>query len=356
MSHIFQNIKKLEEKVRYETPKYDFNARLHVGEIETFERAHGIIFPESYKQFLERFNGGMITRYKWTSYVDMCEYEAEHPSRDSFRLFRLEELIDKYTNLRLDDWLLEDVPFTTYPIIPICRTPNEDLIFVVSNKGLDAESPVFASFELKGNYICQKVAADFNVFLGYYMESEGFPALLPDDIEPSFEAFMEANNVKSMAMEKLSHEDTILRATELIKQDPKDVWAYCTRGTAYHMNGNPKLALIDLNKTIELDDKESFFYHCRGDLILEFGSARKALIDLDIAVKLEPDNLIFMTRRADALGKLGKYKKALNDCNKVLTIDPLFEFALFTRVDIYKALGEDEKAKIDSDLIDELNS
>ena len=52
----------------------------------------------------------------------------------------------------------------------------------------------------------------------------------------------------------------------------------------------------------------------------------------------------------------GKYKKALNDCNKVLTIDPLFEFALFTRVDIYKALGEDEKAKIDSDLIDELNS
>jgi len=352
----FSNLKKLEKNVLQGTEKYNFNARLELDELETFEKAYGIVLPESYKEFLERFNGGMITRWKSTSYVDMTEFEPEHPSRDSFMLFSLEEVIDRYTSLRLDDWLLEEEDVRTYPIIPFCKTPEQELLFMVSNKGFTDESPIFASYEESGEYKCVKIAADFNSFLGYYIESDGFPALLPDDVKPSFQVFLEENNIISIAKEKPSHDEVIKRATALLKLDPDDAWSYCTRGNAHMYNGKTKWALTDLNKAIEMDDKEAFFYHCRGDLLLQYGSARKALIDMDISVKLEPDNKMFLTGRADALVKLGKYKKALVDCNRVLEMDRMFELALYTRKDVYEALGEDTKAKVDSDLIDELNS
>lgn len=356
MNNTFPNIKKLEEKVRQGTPKYDFNARLDLDEIETFEKAYGIVLPESYKQFLERYNGGMITRWESASYVDMTEFEPDHPSRDSFKLFSLEELIDKYTSLRLDDWLMGKDFLGTYPIIPICRTPKQELLFIITNKGLSDESPVFASYEESGKYSCVKVAVDFNSFLGFYIESYGFPALLPDDVAPSFDVFMKEKKILSIAMEKLSYEEKVKRATALIKLDPDDAWSYCTRGNAHLYNGKTKWALADFNRAIELDSDEAFFYHCRGDLLLHYGSVRKALIDMDIAVKLESDNKMFLTGRADALVKLGKYKKALIDCNKVLEMDSRFEIALYTRVSIYEALGEDEKAKLDSDLLDELDT
>lgn len=357
MNQTFQNIKKLEKKVRQGTPKYNFNARLDLDEIETFEKAYGIVLPESYKEFLERFNGGMITRWESASYVDMTEFEPDHPSRDSFMLFSLEELYDKYTSLRLDDWLIEEEDYIrTYPIIPICKTPTQELLFVVSNKGFSNESPVFASYEISGSYRCEKIAADFNSFLGYYLESDGFPALLPDDINPSFTDFMEDNNILSMTTEKLSNNEIVRRSTALIKLDPDDAWPYCTRGNAHLYNGKTKWALVDFNQAIEMNREEAFFYHCRGDLLLHYGSARKALIDMDISVKLEPDNKMFLTGRADALVKLGKYEKALVDCNRVLEMDMMFKIALYTRRDIYEAIGEDEKAKVDSDLIDELNS
>lgn len=356
MNNTFPNIKKLEEKVRQGTPKYDFNARLDLDVIETFEKAYGIVLPESYKQFLERFNGGLVSRWESASYVDMTEFEPDHPSRDSFKLFSLEELIDKYTSLRLDDWLMGKDFFGTYPIIPICRTPKQEILFTLSNKDLSDESPVFASYQESGKYTCIKVAADFNHFLGFYIESEGFPALLPDDVDPSFSLYMKEKKILSIASEKPGYEEKVRRSTALIKMDPNDSWSYCTRGNANLYKGETKWALADFNRAVEIDSEESFFYHCRGDLLMHYGSTRKALIDMDIAVKLDPDNKMFLVGRADALVKLGKYKKALIDCNKVLDVDRKFELALYTRVRIYEALGEDEKAKADSDLLDELNT
>ncbi len=146
MLNTFQNIKKLEKKVLPGTPKYNFNARLDIEKIEIFEKAYGIVLPESYKQFLERFNGGMITRYKWTSYVDMSEFEAEHPTRDSYLIHGYDELIDNYTDLKQDKWLMSEGYYDNYPVIPICSMPESEgkFLFVFSGKEMDAESPVFA--------------------------------------------------------------------------------------------------------------------------------------------------------------------------------------------------------------------
>lgn len=124
MNNTFPNIKKLEEKVRQGTPKYDFNARLDLDEIETFEKAYGIVLPESYKQFLERFNGVLISRWESASYVDMTEFEPDYPERDSFKLLSLDKIKSKFSDLRFDKWILGRNFYGNYPIIPICKMPE----------------------------------------------------------------------------------------------------------------------------------------------------------------------------------------------------------------------------------------
>lgn len=352
----FSNIIKLKERVYQGNSRYKFNTRLAREEIELFEKAFGISLSESYIQFLERFNGGMILEYDDTFYIDMTDWEPDGPKWSSFYFYDFEELMDKYSGLSLVNWLLNDDFDGIYPIIPICKTPGPDqnIIFMVSNKGLEKESPVFLSVSESGKYTCTKIARDFNTFLGYYIESDGFPALLPDDIEPSWQVFMEKNQILKITNLKESYSESIARSSAHLQLFPKDKWTYCERGNFYMFDGQLELALSDFNKAIELGEHEGFFYHCRGDLILDHGNPRKALIDLDIAVNIEPGNKMFLIRRADAFLKLNKLSKALADCNFAMKMDPEYEFGLYTRIEVYTALGEAKKAKLDADLLDKI--
>jgi len=352
----FSNIIKLEERANQVNPRYKFNTRLDREKIDLFEKAYGISLSESYIQFLERFNGGMILEYDDSFYIDMTEWEPDGPKWSSFYFYDFEEVMDKYSGLSLVNWLL-NVDFDgTYPIIPICKTPgpDQDVIFMVSNKGLSNESPVFLSVSESGKYTCTKIARDFNTFLGYYIESDGFPALLADNIEPSLQVFMNKNQIQKIARQKESFSESIARSTSYLQLFPEDKWTFCERGNFYMLDGQLELALADFNKAIKLDEHEGFFYHCRGDLILDHGNPRKALIDLDIAVNIEPDNKMFLKRRADAFLKLNMLKKALEDCTMALAYDNKFTLALYTRIRVYNALGEDEKANADTDFLESL--
>ncbi|MFK5981854.1 MAG: SMI1/KNR4 family protein [Flavobacteriaceae bacterium] len=353
----FSNIIKLEKRVYQGTPKYNFNIRIKRDEIETFGKAYGIILSEAYIQFLERFNGGMILEFEETFYIDMTQWEPDGPKWSSFYFYNLNELIEKYRDLRLENWLFDEDFNGLYPIIPICETPGpaHNIIFTVSNKGLTNDSPVFSSVKVSGKYQCTKIARGFNTFLGYYIESDGFPALLPDDIEPSWQVFFEKNNLLSIANKEETYLENIAKCTAHLKLFPNNEWSYCERGNTHKYNGHLKLAIKDFNKAIELDDHKGFFYYCRGDLVLEHGNPRKALIDLDIAVNLEPDNKMFLHKRAEAFLELNMLEKALEDCNTVLDIDDKDIFALQTRIKVYNALGEPEKAAIDTNLLNSIN-
>lgn len=355
MPEFFSNIEKLIEKRKQNTPKYNFNSSIPFSEIETFEKAYGLVLSDSYKQFLHVCNGGMNLEYEESYYIDMTDWEPDGPKKSSFYFFNLTDLLHAYKDARLDNWLLTTSFRGLYPIIPICHTPQGNLLFMVSEKGLDNVSPVFASYYKEGQYTCTKVAADFNTFLGYYLNMEGFPALLPDDTEPSWKVFMKKNRIETIASTKETNAESIARSTANLVLFPDDEWSYCERGNAYLYNNQPKKALKDFNKAIGLDEKEAFFYHCRGDLILDYGSPRKALIDLDRAVKMEPKKNMFRTRRADAFLKLNKLERALKDCNVVLAQDSCYKLALSTRIQVYRELGENEKAAIDSDLLDTIN-
>lgn len=357
MTERFSSIIKLEKRVYQGTPKYKFNTRLTREDIETFGKAYGISLSESHIQFLERFNGGRIQEYEDTYYIDMTEWEPDGPKWSSFSLFSLDEILEHYRSLRLDNWQLDENFEGNYPIIPICSTPGsvDNILFMVSNKGLSNESPVFSSVKIKGTYRCTKIASDFNTFLGYYIESDGFPALLPDDINPSWKNFMLKNQVLKIASEEETYSESIARCTAHLKLFPDNEWSYCERSSIYRFNNQVKKSLIDINKAIEIDESIGFFYYCRGELILEHGNPRKALIDLDIAVNLEPDKDIFRIQRASAFLKLNKLKKALTDCNMVLNVNGNDLFGLQTRIKVYNALDEFEKAAIDKNKLNNID-
>lgn len=357
MSDTSPNLKILEDKVWHGTPKYNFNSRLDLDKIETFEKAHGIVLSESHKQFLGRFNGGMITKYECTAYIDMSEYEADSPDRSSFVLFGLDGIIDEFEDLASDGWLVGDDFSGTYPIVPICSVPHsgKGFLFMFSEKGLGGESPVFAYLNNPDEKSCFQVAGNFNDFLGLYIEHEGFPPIEPAGKNTGCAVFMEKNGIIEIAMREISHEQKVERANAMIKLDPNDSWAYLERGNIYLGNGKTNPALVDFNKAIELNGEQPHFYYCRGNLILNYGSPRKALIDMDIAVKLDPGSKLYLVGRANALFKLGKLDKALADCNKVLDGDGNYSLALYARHRVYKAMGKDDLAKADSDLLDELS-
>jgi len=359
MTELFPNIKVFDEKVRQGTPKYNFNYYNITNEsVDVFEQAYGILLSKSYKQFLKKYNGGMITRRKWTSYIDMTEYEIEHPTRDSFMLFGYDDVVDNYTSLKLDNWMMPKDFNGNYPIIPICKMPElkGEYLFVFSEKGLDGESPVFAFLGGLEKESCFKVANDFNDFLGLLMEHDGFPPILKMTRDKTAQDFIVQNNIIEIASEEETDEKIIIRNSALIELNPNRAWLYCDRGVAYWNQKENKLALTDLNKAIELDSNEPFFYFHRGMIISDYASKRKALIDFDVAVKLDSYSKLFLWARATCFYNLEKYEKALDDCNTVLKIDNENIMALKSRIMIYFALGEAVKAEADILLLDKIIS
>lgn len=355
MPDISTNIKSLEEKVWQGTPKYNFNIRLDIEEIETFEKAYGIVLAESYKMFLERFNGGMITEFESSYYIDMTEWEPDGPKWSSNYLYELEKIHDEYRDLKLDNILLDQNFKGIYPIIPIGKTANQELIFQLSQKGQQKESPVFVSFDNSNLGKSEQIATDFNRFLGAYIQHNGFPPLAANSNNPLCIDYIKENRILNIASQEESYEEILIRNSALMILFPDDGWNYLERGNAHLDNGQRKLALADFNKAIELDTEEAFFYYCRGDLILKYGSPRKSLIDLDTAVKLRPNDYLYLTGRAAAFYKLRKLDKSLADCNTVLQKNGNYKLALYVRVKIYKDMGENEKAIADGKLLDDLS-
>jgi tetratricopeptide (TPR) repeat protein len=349
-------LKKIDQKLKEMSPNYKFSRGVDRDIIETYEKAFDIIFSESYKQFLEYFDGGLIQEFHDSYYIDMTEFEPDSPKWSSYWLYSLEELIEKYRELTVDRWFIKETLKGTYPVIPIGRTPGpyHNTIFMFSTKGLEKESPVFVRFENKNISSCIEIAKDFNGFMEWYVASDGFPSISKIVNATSCNSFIKKNDIIEIAQKEIPEKEVIEQKTARIQLFPDDEWSYCERGNSYLRDGQVQNALDDFNKAIELNEKKAFFYYCRGELTLEYGSQRKALIDLDIAVNLDPDDHFYRVRRADAFYSLGKIKKALADCNTILNKDPLYEMALDIRYRIYRDLGEEEKAKADKDLLDKM--
>lgn len=347
-------LEKLINKVKQGSSKYNFYSSIEAEEIENVEKALGVVLPNSYKKFIQRFNGGMILEHKVYYYTDMTDWEPDGPKYSSYYFYTLEEFQEKYSHLEYKSTMFSDDFEGIFPLLPICNTPKQETIMLVSQKGILKESPVFISSNIEDMSTYVQIADNFDSFLATIIEHDGFPTIITDERNTFLSIYLNDNNIDKIAKKKETNIETIERTTALISISPKDAWNYLERGNSYEGDGQRKLALHDYNTAIKLNDSEPFFYYCRGNLIYEYGSARKALIDLDTAVKLKPDDSLYLTGRAKCFLKLNILDKALDDCNKVLNIDGVYEIALATRCRVYGAMGEFEKADADSALLDDI--
>ena len=268
MSDIFSNIKLIEEE-SYDFPeRYFFNARVTLDKIEIVETAFGVEFSNMYKWFLRHFNGGMILEYEESYYQDMTDFEPDGPKASSFYFYSLDEVVEKYRTFRLDNWRLDEDFDGIYPMIPVCRTPKGEILFQLSQKVLERESPIFMAKEFDDDAPCVRIADDFNQFLNLYFIGKGFPDLKPDVKNPSCWVFMKEHKVIEMANEPETRPQMIERTTAMIQLHPDYSWEYCIRGNAFNYIGQKNKALADFNKAIELDEKEAFFYQTFGNGLL----------------------------------------------------------------------------------------
>ncbi len=329
---------------------------MEITEIETVEKAFSIQLPQSYKYFLNLVNGGMILENNIHFYTDMTEWEPDGPKWRSFYFYTLSELKEKYYDLKFENGLFVEDFDGIFPLIPICNTPKQNTILLVSQKGHKKESPVFITTDIEDINTYVQIADNFHSFIGTLVENKGFPELTCDEGNPLMSIFLYDNKIVDIATKKETNEEIIKRTTASIILDPKSEWDYLERGNAYEDLGLRQKALADFNQAIVLESNVSFFYYCRGNLIYEYGSARKALIDMDIAVKFDPKDKLYRNGRAKIFLKLGKLEEALTDCNIILKEDGVYELALTTRCKVYGAMGEFEKADDDSTLLDDIYS
>ncbi|PLX05509.1 MAG: hypothetical protein C0598_14510 [Marinilabiliales bacterium] len=349
----FDSFKSLKSKIWQANRKYQFNAGIEDVKLNLKTKAYGLELPESYKEFLNLCDGGMILEYEPEYYTDMTDDEPDGPKWSSFYFYPLEEVLDNYVGLSYDSYLVGNNFSGIYPIIPICRTPgpHHGQLVIISQRGLKTESPVFFCSPNKKK--CVLISDNFNSFLKWYLDSDGFPKIDINVPNIQIEEFIKENNIIENA-ESESAKEGIERINSFLELFPNDAWSYCERANLNVKITEYKNALKDFNTAIELMDDEAFFYNCRGELLLNHGNARKALIDLDIAVNMDPEVNMYLSSRAKAFYKLGKLNEALKDCNAVLEKDYTDIVTLSIRFDVYKAMGEDDLAQVDSDLLDDL--
>ena len=350
------NIKKIIDTLRKSINRgviqSSFNTGKGMEKINLFEIAFGVELPVSYKTFLAEINGGFIAdeeaNWHWQNgEYDQCEQMC-------FKLLSIDEIIEEYEYMMLDNWKLKPGFEGFYPYIPFCKTPNNEKLIFVDNFKQGTESKVYAAFHDSPASDWFIVSNNFTEFITEYINTEGKPNLYKKDNELYAEDYLYILNGR--AKEINNPEEIIKRSTAYLKLYPDSAITYATRANAYNDKFEYEKALADYNRSIELDEKYALSYYCRGSMLLHLDKARQALTDLDSACQLEPDDPFYLSGRAEAFYVLNRMDEALADCNRAIEIDEHYFVAYTTRHKIYLYLGEGDKAEADAEKIDELLS
>lgn len=101
--------------------------------------------------------------------------------------------------------------------------------------------------------------------------------------------------------------------SQLIKNDPKDSYAYFDRGLTKMKNEDYNGAIDDFNKAIEINSSESDYYQYRAKVKMKLKRYSNAILDLNKAIELEPTNSNLYYYRGLSNVVLKKYKSGMTD-------------------------------------------
>ena len=343
-------INKLSDALSKERLKGYYGTPDSTEKIGLFEQAFGVELPYSFKVFLRNFDGLFIADRETENMIQAGE--MEEAKWNSTRILSIDEIIEEYENLYLDDWKLEPSFDGFYPYIPFCITADNEKLVFIDNSLQKEESKVFAAFHDTPASGWFAAFENFTEFLIDFYNRGGNPDLFSNQSEATVETYLERLNDREE--EKDDPAEVVKRTTAYLELFPDNSIKYTIRGDAYADLKQYKKALADFEKSLELDPKLALAYYCRGSMLLSLKKARQALIDLDSACKLEPGDSYYLNGRAEAFFALNRIDEALSDCNKAIKIDNRYFSAYYLRRKIYTALGQTGKAEADARVIEEL--
>lgn len=331
---------------------HNMGVRTDGEKISLFEEAFGVNLPESFKAFLAEFNGGFLADEEANWYWMNGEYNT--CEQMCSRFLSIEEIIEEYESMMLDDWKLQPGFEGFYPYIPFYITKDNEKLVFVNNDNDDKESFIYAAFHDYPASDWFVVKKTFTEFLIDYINTDGKPNLYAVEMD-----YYAADNLDGLDNKQAEIDDStgrIKRHTAYLTLFPEDTVTYNSRGNAYRDAGKYEEALADYKKSLELDPKFALTYYCRGSLMLSLKKARQSLIDFDSACQLEPNDPLFLTGRADAFYELKKLDEALADCNQAIEVDDRYYIAYSIRHAVHLSMGETAKAEVDAAMIEELST
>jgi tetratricopeptide (TPR) repeat protein len=129
-----------------------------------------------------------------------------------------------------------------------------------------------------------------------------------------------------------------------IQKDPKDAFAYGSRGAALQEKGDVDAALKDYVEAIHLQPESPTWHLYRGTLYQGKNDIKHAIADFDEAVRLKPKQALGYSWRADAYRSAGDLDHAMADYTKAISLDAEDADSLNARGEIHEAKKEYDSA------------
>jgi len=158
----------IEEKRKLNPDLMNFNPAISLEEIEKFELETCLILPPSYRQFLQKYNGGYIGN-----------------RNQNIKILGLDELRSKYEERRDRAWKIHFSFQGIYPYIPVIKLDEVEFLIFIHNRRL-VGSPLFKADYYKFSPEWKLINFSFVDFLDEYVENMGALELLPKpDTKPA---------------------------------------------------------------------------------------------------------------------------------------------------------------------------
>jgi tetratricopeptide (TPR) repeat protein len=136
------------------------------------------------------------------------------------------------------------------------------------------------------------------------------------------------------AQDRKDYSGMVLNASEAIKKDPNNAFAYYLRGAAYALQSKYAEAVADAAKAIEIDPKmaDAYFLHGGALRLLRPDDWKIALADFDKAIELNPTSSVFFEARARVhIDRNNNIPAGFADADRAIALNPNRKEGFFER-------------------------
>ncbi len=157
-----------------------------------------------------------------------------------------------------------------------------------------------------------------------------------------------AYRVRSSVWERKGEYDLALAdANEAIHVEPQKALPYLKRGAVYKMKGEYDKALVDLNESLRLDPTNAQTFEQRGFVFNLKKEFDKAIADFTSAIRIDKKSSVAYAGRGYARSKTQDFRGALSDCDEAIQLNPKSTSALGDRATLHGTMGRPAQALAD---------